>query len=313
VSTFRGHDQVLRIINYRISIIPLQFNLEEEIMKLIVVQKNQIISILKFFQSFFLIITLVIGCDKETVTEPKEEPPTLPPIETFVMEYSDFQNSGSMTKSAQNQMILSKNNWGWSALNVAVWNTIITVGLAVPVAAYVNSFSDDTPERQEDGTWVWTKNYKILNVNYTAELQGKMDGDGVEWKMYISQENGSQEFLWFTGVSDHLAKEGSWVLYNNPNDPTFLLHIEWHRNYQEETADIKYINIVPDGPENGGYIYYSITKEAPYNAFYGIYNKGKNNHTNIEWSRTTKEGRVKDSLHFGDTDWHLWDSNLEDK
>jgi len=281
-------------------------------MKIKVVQKNQIIYVLKFFLYFLLIITFMFGCDKDSVTTPEEEPPTLPPIETFVIDFSDYQDTGSLTKLAQNHTTLSKNNWGWSALNIAVWNTIITVGLAVPVTAYVNSFSDTTPERLEDGTWVWTQNYKIFNVNYTAKLHGKLDTDGVEWKMYISQGNGYQDFLWFTGVSDLLVTEGSWVLYNSPNDPTYLLRITWHRNTQEETADIQYMNIIPDGPENGGYILYGITNETPYDAFYDIYNKGQDNHTNIEWSRTTKEGRVKDPLHFGNDDWHLWDSNLED-
>ena len=65
--------------------------------------------------------------------------------------------------------------------------------------------------------------------------------------------------------------------------------------------------------ENGGYINYGITNETPYNAFYDIYNKGQDNHTNIEWNRTTKEGRVKDAQHFLDAVWHLWDSNLDDQ
>lgn len=38
----------------------------------------------------------------------------------------------------------------------------------------------------------------------------------------------------------------------------------------------------------------------------------KQKFTEIMWNETTKEGRVKDTMHFGDTDWHCWDADLQD-
>ena len=130
--------------------------------------------------------------------------------------------------------------------------------------------------------------------------------------MYISKEGGYTDFLWFSGVSNLPLTEGTWTLNHDPNDPTPYIGVEWHRDLSVGTADIKYTNIVPGGSENGGYISYGITTETPYDAFYDIYNKGQDNHTDIEWNTTTLEGHVKDLRVFLDNDWHCWNSDLED-
>lgn len=263
---------------------------------------------LKSVKIYSLLFFILIGCSKTDVNGPDGEAPTIPPKESFVMDFSNFQSSGSMSKTNQ---ILSKQNWGWAALNVGIWNTMITVGLAVPVAAFVESFNHD-PVEQEDGTWIWQYDFNVFNIKHTAELHGKIEASGVTWKMYISKENFYDNFLWYTGESDFLAIQGNWILNHEPNNPEPLLDITWNRNPQEGTANIKYTNIEPDGAENGGYIFYGIVNETPYDTFYDIFNKGKDNHTHIKWNRTSKDGRVKDPLHFGDDDWHCWDHTLED-
>ncbi|KPL16217.1 MAG: hypothetical protein AMJ92_13060, partial [candidate division Zixibacteria bacterium SM23_81] len=118
--------------------------------------------------------------------------------------------------------------------------------------------------------------------------------------------------LWYYGDADLFLTEGTWILNKDPEEPEPFVGIEWHRKVQDTTADIKYTNIVPDGPENGGYIFYGITNDTPYDAFYDIYNKGYDNLTNIEWNRATKDGQVKDPHHFEDEEWHCWDGDLED-
>jgi hypothetical protein len=55
-----------------------------------------------------------------------------------------------------------------------------------------------------------------------------------------------------------------------------------------------------------------VTASTPYDAFYDIYNAGRDNHTNIEWNLDEKYGRVKDPFHFGDEDWHCWNNLLDD-
>ncbi|UCC31100.1 MAG: hypothetical protein JSU86_02250 [Phycisphaerales bacterium] len=244
-----------------------------------------------------------------------EEAPEIPPASTFVMDFSDFVDGGASklaldrTDPTTMQLIV-RANWGRAALKVGIWNAIITVGLAVPVAAFLESFNH-IPEIQTDGSWVWSYEVSVTGVIHTAELHALVVDGNVEWNMFISKEGFYTDFNWFSGLSNLAGTEGTWTLNKDPDDPTAFVGIEWHRNLQDETGDIKYTNIVPDGPENGGYIFHGITGEA-FDAFYEIFNKGQDNLTNIEWSRTTKEGRIRDPAHFSDEDWRCWDTALLD-
>lgn len=261
---------------------------------------------------FSVMLLIMISCSNNT--EPEQAPPTLPPASTFVMDFSDFasQNTGLVLyKESDGTNILSKQNYGWAATNVFVWNTLLTVGLAVPVASFVESFRHE-PVLQGNKKWLWSYNFTVIEAIYTAKLYGFFNTNGVEWEMYISKQDAFIDFLWYSGNSNLKGTEGTWILNKSPEEPDSLLLIEWERDPVSATGNIKYTNVFPGGPENGGYIYYGITQNIPFNAFYDVYNKGLNNHANIEWNRTTKEGRVKDPHHFQDSNWHCWDANLED-
>ena len=80
----------------------------------------------------------------------------------------------------------------------------------------------------------------------------------------------------------------------------------------DNSGSIKYTNIVPNGEENGGYIFFELTSDEDYNAYCEIYKKSQNNTITVKWNRDSKEGRVKDPAHFGDEEWHCWDTNFED-
>jgi hypothetical protein len=271
----------------------------------------------------------------ETVTpEPDiEKPPEIPPASTFIIDFDDFLSpkpgSASLGGTEQSFQYVAftlkdsdlfadnlyapdeQKNWGFAALNVGFWNTVLFVGLAIPVASFVESFNH-SPEQQPDYTWVWSYDVPVEDQLYTAELHGKFIDNGVRWEMYISKEGEYSDFQWYYGESNLPVTEGFWILMKSPSDPTELLRIDWHRDITDGSSDIKYTNIVPGGPENGGYILYEVTTESPYDRFYEIYNKGKDNTTNIEWNSSTMEGRVKDSRHFGDSDWHCWDFDHQD-
>jgi hypothetical protein len=191
-----------------------------------------------------------------------------------------------------------------------VWNTLITLGFAIPVAAFLEAFAHE-PVRQPDGAWLWDYNFTV-DVIHLAELYGKVDGDEVVWEMYISREDAYTEFLWFSGRSHLDGSEGTWTINQDPYNPIPMIGVLWHIDSEGGTADIKYTNVVPDGPENGGYIHYGVTSGTPYDAFYDIYNKGKDNHTYIEWNLDLENGRVKDPDHFDDSDWHCWDEFHDD-
>ena len=232
--------------------------------------------------------------------------PYIPPLEAHLetsVDFSDF-NDTTVNKSIK----ADTSNALVSIVTVGAWNFLITVGLAVPVASFVESFKHE-PTLKNDGTWVWEYSLVGNYSTYTAKLNGKLNGSKVNWEMYISKTGfgAFTDFLWYKGESNAENTSGEWTLYDNPTNAKELLEITWSDD-KNGNAEITYLNIVPSGPENGGYIHYGKNNNSPYNAFYNIYNKGKDNHTIIEWNRTSKEGRVQDFKYFNNNNWHCWNS-----
>jgi hypothetical protein len=227
--------------------------------------------------------------------------PTIPPEDTFVISFEDFRTSGLARFDIGDQ-----SNWNYAALSIGIWSTIIKVGLAVPVAAFQASLHN-IPLHQPDGSWLWSYSVNIGGSIHTAQLHAQFITEGVHWAMNITKEGEYEDFLWYYGDCDLPATEGFWILKTSPTDPTDLIRIDWSRDVSAGTHAVRYTNIVPDGPENGGYIDTQYTNDTPYDHVWDLYNKGQDNHTYIEWSSTGGEGRIKDSNHFGDEDWHCWD------
>lgn len=242
-------------------------------------------------------------------------PPEIPPPSTFVMEFDDFAGDAVAKvipdgRDPVRSQIITNGNWGWGALHVGVWNAIVTVGMAIPVVTFLESFNHE-PAQQPDGAWVWSYEVTVSGVVHSAELHALTVDGNIQWNMYVSKEGFFEDFNWFSGVSNLPGTEGTWTLNNHADDPTPLVGIEWHRSPTTETGDIRYTNIIPDGPENGGYIYFGVIEDT-LDAFYEIYNKGADNTIEIEWNRSTKVGRIRDNAHFADDQWHCWDGTLQD-
>ena len=263
---------------------------------------------------FILSILLIFSaCNKDSTSGPDGTAPDIPPLNTFLMNFDDFDTttvfakSGSSLTNPQTQL-----NWTYSSAVVFIWQTIIGVSLAVPTASFTAAFLKDRTPEFKNGEWVWEYDFNSLAGLYHAALHGKIVGDEVEWAMFISKQGVFTDFKWFTGVSKILTTEGTWTLYNSPQNSIPILFIEWHRNLQDLTYDIKYTNIVSSSDENGSYIFNGVTNDTTYDAFYNIYGKVADNLTQIVWHRANQNGRVKDAVHFGDSDWHCWDGNHDD-
>jgi hypothetical protein len=288
---------------------------------------RRIVAVLCLVALFSCACTNGGGASRSTEATVSSKPPQIPPESSFVMDFGDFTgltntsiDDSQYTKSVSyikpaggvvipTYAIGDRSNWNYAAFNVGFWNIIGALGLAVPVASFVGSFKY-TPTQQPDYSWVWTYSVTVLNSIYDAELHGKYINNGVRWEMYISKQGEYSKFLWYYGESDLPATKGFWVLKNKPSEPNDLLRIDWQRNLPQKTSEIKYTNVVPGGPENGGYISFDITTSKTFDRSYTIFNKGKNQTTYIEWNSTSKAGRVKDSVYFKDDSWHCWDIQL---
>lgn len=249
-------------------------------------------------------LILISSCSDKNSIQSNSSAPAVPPKSSMVMGVDQFPDTSSHSNLQKVEGTYA--NWGWAALNVAVWNSILAVTLAVPVAAFLESFNHQ-PVLQPDGSWLWAYDVNVSGTVYHAKLFGQTVQQGISWRMLVSKEGAYTDFEWFTGFSNLPATEGTWQLNRDPGDPNAFLAIEWQRNAQDSTGSIKYTKV-----QTGGFIYYGKTTDPIYDAFYQIFNAEQNNETDIKWNIGNKNGRVNDQLHFGNTDWHCWDENLQD-
>ena len=119
-----------------------------------------------FLTGLFLVAFIVYNCKDDTEGD---DPPQLPPEESFIIDFSDFDDSSdTLSKST-----LTHKNWGHTFFKAGVWNLIITVTGIVPVTAFMESFKHQAVY-EGNSTWVWTYDYTIGSATYTAKLKGKI-------------------------------------------------------------------------------------------------------------------------------------------
>ena len=248
---------------------------------------------MKKIASFSLVLTLIAGlfwgCEK------KETPPALPPAGTMSIDFSTFVSSAKSGISADETKgisLIDKTNWSLAATTAGVWNLILALNLAVPVASF-DIAVDKTPVLV-DNIWEWSYNFNVVGATYKSRLTGQIISNDVKWKMYISREGAGAfaELLWFEGTSKTDGKSGQWVLNHSLQFPEPMLQIDW----EAEGSDVRkikytYIRDKKDDrstdPFKNSYIEYGLTTSA-LNAFYNVHqNTGVVNIFNdvsIEWS-----------------------------
>jgi len=265
---------------------------------------------IKLLPIFFVlaVIGLIVSCEDDKTTNPQDQIPTIPPQSSFVINFNEFPDTSSVNPVNPN---LTTRNWTWAAGNVEFLQSILNVTLAIPVAAFLESFNHQ-PTQQPDGSWLWQYTVTFQEETYTAKLYGNIVTDGVNWQMLLSKSGSYQDFEWFTGFSNLPATEGTWMLNRDPLTPSPFLSIEWMRNIQDEIANVKYTLMSTSVLQQGGYIYFGKTNEVPLNRFYQIFKADADNLIDIKWSYESHFGRVKDSVYFQDSNWHCWDDRLED-
>ncbi|MFH2095459.1 MAG: hypothetical protein ABIJ16_07135 [Bacteroidota bacterium] len=263
------------------------------------IKKNAVVFILL---AALVLVIVSPGCKK------KDEPaPEIPPATTMVMDFKDFKDTSSVTNKS------TYVNWLHSAVNVGVWNIVLTVTLAIPVASFYESFNHPAEYHHQDEYWTWEYSFNSWGT-HQAELTGFIEGDTVNWEMRIDN------FLWYYGRSHTNKSGGYWMLNESKTQQTALLRIDYQRN-STGVSSIKYKNVAPASSthykNHGEYIEYGTVASAEYDRFYDIFliddnNTSENNLTEIEWAFSDKHGHVKDPKKFGDSEWHCWDTTFAD-
>lgn len=251
------------------------------------------------------VFVLFFSCESDNESEPTVDIPTIPAESTFLMDFSITEaNSGGRTQT--------KGYWGRSAVIVGVWSLLATAYTAVPVASFGEAFNHDPTFDSSIPGWVWEYSVPVGNLNYQARLESEVTSAGVEWNMFISLDGSFQNFNWYSGTSSISGTNGKWTLNAQPLDPIPALEIDWNRNDDGTTKNIKYTSIAPNDENNGGYIYFEIKDDTNYNRLYELYQKVEDNTISIEWNKENKNGRVKNPLFYSETEYRCWGEDLED-
>ena len=263
-----------------------------------------------------LAVALISACNEQEEDQTGDASGfVLPPAASMTMEFEAMPKSqnglSAEIATDSSELLKSSSYFNFAAFQVGGWSTLLRIHMTIPVAAFVESFRH-RPVRQPDGSWVWSYSLTIGGLLHTAQLYGRIEDEQVFWDMYISKEGEYTRFNWFSGVSEIGAGSGYWVMNKNPQEPVALLRIDWNWHRASNTGDVLYTNIEPGGAENGGYIHYGNNQPEPYQAFFDVYNRGQDNLIEVELNTHTHEGRVRNLQHFGNEDWHYWDSNLQD-
>ena len=269
---------------------------------------------------YFLIVGLLFGLSACKESDPGENAPAIPEMNTLQMDFDQFpsdttgttSNSTLSSQSLTAQATPTYQNFIQATAQVTVWSSLLKIGLAVPVAAFRESFRHPADLRS-DNVWVWSYAVKLNGIIHTVELHATVSEDVIDWNLYVTKPGSYLDFNWISGVSNRDGSGGSWLIYESPESPQPLLDIQWTRDTQSRVAQVTYTNVRPNDAENGGYISYGINDNSDYNAYFDIYQKSAGNLIEIDWNRFLHNGRIKNPAFYNDMDWHYWNTLLQDE
>lgn len=238
-----------------------------------------------------------------TACEKNPEVMELPPAESLKIDFSTFPEGVDAKKSVE-----ITNNWFYSAANILVWNTVVSLNVALPIVAYAEAFNHD-PIYLGDESWEWAYDVVSGGITYGVSLVGaRIDNQTFSMEMNISGPLSS--FTWFTGVVRYDHTEAVWTLRHTPAAPVDYLTVTYTRGLEPGVYTTKYEVIDPANDLYEGYVEYGYNAEADMDAHYTISTNDAAIY--IEWNIETSAGRVMAESQYGDALWHCWDTQLYD-
>lgn len=254
-----------------------------------------------------MVVTVLLGtqsCNKES----EEDRPELPPVESLLMDFSDFSSSAGGAKAS----IESYVNFNHAFTSLTFWSSATTLTMALPVAAYGHALQQ-SPEYLGNNTWEWSYEFTWNSVSYKATLTGtRISNEEFTMEMVIGLAALPGEgVLWFDGTVRYDHTHASWTIYSEGT--VAVLEIEWAMDYELGDGSLQYTYVKPDEEQTGSYLIYEYAPEELYDASFTVSLAAGT--TLVQWDTASKAGQVQDEVKFGDSSWHCWDSlanNLAD-
>ncbi len=263
------------------------------------------------------------SCEKEPAIEEPEglTAPEIPPLAMFTMPTDEFDETklDTFNSSAVDFRGMgpdSYQNWIHAALNLAFWNGVIHLQMAVPTAAFVAAVHTE-PQYIGGLTFEWSYPYEapagLGGHTYYVSLKGQYAPgfEQVLWTMTVSQEGGFSDFVWYTGISSATEDKGEFTLNRFPNNPQPYLRLDYMGDETTGQGMLRFTNIAPGGDNFGHYIEYREMPGEIYDRAFDV-QQGPGNFLEIQWNEESSEGRVRHPFHFDDGEWYCWDASFVD-
>ncbi len=259
------------------------------------------------FAILAIIVLLALAGFSCTEKDNPDTMPELPPVEALMIDFGEFienpATAGGLKSMETYQGAI------YSYATVTIWSGLVTTAMIVPVAAYLESFNH-TPVYLGENSWQWSYSWSGAETYEARLVTKRISNDEFTAKMYITLVGSYEDFKWFEGTVRYDRTHAEWTMYESPLNNVAWLGIEWNKDWELGVSDITYTVIKTGHQEYGSYITYGIVDDETYDAYYTI--SLSQNTTEIKWNRTTKAGRVKDLVAFGDSDWHCWNELYQD-
>lgn len=250
--------------------------------------------------AILLAVSLLIvstSCDKE----PEENRPELPPVESMMMSFSDFNEAIGDTKANGEPHL----HFNYAFTSLAFWSGASALTMALPVAAYGYALEQGV-EYLGENSWEWAYSFQWSGLDYTATLTAtRINNEEFSLEMHLATsaepENGVR---WFDGVVRYDHTKANWNIYKDGSIE--VLEIAWAKDFELGDASLLYTYVEPEKLETGSYLRYDYAPLEAYDASFEV--SRSTGTTLIQWNTSSKEGRVQDEARFGDAEWNCWDS-----
>jgi len=274
---------------------------------------------LSFAFALLLFFSVFQSCQKDPIENPDElVAPSLPPAESFIMPFTGYEDLDTTGLHSNGDLDerggpTSFRNWFYAGSNLVVWNLIVGVNMAIPVASFLEAFNHDAVYDGQ-GAFIWSYDFNLGNDTFMANLSARLinNNQDVEWIMNISKVGGFTNVEWYRGVTSRDNSRASWSLNHRPNNPQSLLDILHEKDLATGEISTRYTNRIPSDPNNGDYIEYRTSNGNTFNRAYDVFRANNNEMLEVEWKAPSGEGRVRNPNFFTDNDWHCWDQDLRD-
>jgi hypothetical protein len=154
-----------------------------------------------------------------TDVNPASLAPDIPDLSTMTMDLSFFGlaplASAPIEGMALKAAAIGQDNWNNAVTRVVFVQLAMYAAFEAPIGAFAAAIHS-VPQRQPDGSWLWTFIFVEDDIEYSIFLFGEKVEDHTEWRMEVSSNNPAMpldHFVWFDGEAMNDESSGHWQFY----------------------------------------------------------------------------------------------------